>query len=45
MQGWVYKAPAIFVCCGDPDCYKGEKSFEAVSHQFQEGTLPADKKR
>ena len=44
IQGWVYKAPAIIVCCVDPDCYKGEKSFAAVSHQFREGTLPADKK-
>ena len=44
IQSWVYKAPAVIVCCGDPDCYTGEKSLAGVFQQFKEGTLPAGKK-
>lgn len=35
-QNWVYTAPLILVCCGDPEAYS---SLAGVSYQFQDGTI------
>jgi nitroreductase len=38
-QSFVYEAPAIFVCCGDPAAYAGKYGGE---NQIDEGTVPED---
>ena len=38
-QKFVYKAPVIFVCCGDPAAYAGKYGGE---YQVEEGSVPAD---
>jgi nitroreductase len=38
-QSFVYDAPAIFVCCGDPTAYAGKYGGE---NQVEEGTVPRD---
>lgn len=40
-QAFVYKAPAIVVCCGDAAAYEGKYGGE---NQIEDGTLPADLK-
>ena len=36
-QAFVYEAPAIIVCCGDPSAYEGKYGGE---NQVSEGTVP-----
>jgi len=38
-QKFVYRAPVIFVCCGDPTAYAGKYGGE---YQVEEGSVPAD---
>jgi nitroreductase len=38
-QSFVYDAPAIIVCCGDPAAYAGKYGGE---NQVEEGTVPKD---
>jgi len=38
-QSFVYGAPAIIVCCGDPGAYSGKCGGE---NQVEEGTVPKD---
>ncbi|MCP4599868.1 MAG: hypothetical protein GY847_04885 [Proteobacteria bacterium] len=38
-QGFVYRAPIIIVCCGDPSAYVGKHGGE---YQVKEGSVPAD---
>jgi nitroreductase len=38
-QGFVYRAPLILVCCGDPSAYIGRHGGE---YQVEEGSVPAD---
>lgn len=39
-QGFVYRAPLIIVCCGDPGTYSGKYGGE---YQVEEGSVPKDK--
>lgn len=38
-QGFVYRAPLVLVCCGDPSAYIGKHGGE---YQVEEGSVPAD---
>jgi nitroreductase len=38
-QDFVYKAPAVIVCCGDPDAYTGRYGGE---NQVEDGSVPED---
>ncbi len=40
-QNFVYKAPLILVCCGDPKAYNGKYGGE---YQIKEGSVPKDTK-
>ena len=40
-QKFVYKAPLVLVCCGDPGAYQGKYGGE---HQVKEGSVPKDEK-
>lgn len=38
-QNFVYRAPLVFVCCGDPQAYLGKHGGE---YQVAEGSVPGD---
>jgi nitroreductase len=40
-QDFVYSAPVIIICCGQPDAYSGRHGGE---QQIQEGSIPKDSK-
>ena len=41
-QDFVYSAPVIIVCCGDPNAYIGKHGGE---YQIKEGSVPKDEKK